>query len=98
MEVSVGGHRPRRSRVLRLGMSCLIGGDEVPDPLLVLSVVGGEPEGAAARHPAVRVEAGLAEYGDPLADGLSVRIIPVCRNGVNLGQELQELSRVFDLI
>ena len=98
MEVSVGGHRPRRSRVLRLGMSRLIGGDEVPDPLLVLSVVGGEPEGAAARHPAVRVEAGLAEYGDPLADGLSVRIIPVCRNCVNLGQELQELSRVFDLI
>ena len=98
MEVSVGGHRPRRSRVLRLGMSRLVGGDEVPDPLLVLSVVRGEPEGAAARHPAVRVEAGLAEYGDPLADGLSVRIIPVCRNCVNLGQELQELSRVFDLI
>ena len=88
VKVSVGGHRPRRRRVARLGVLGLVGGDEVSHPLVVLPV-GGEPEGAAARDPAVRVAAGLAKQGDPLADGLSVGVVPVGRNGVDLGQELQ---------
>ena len=96
MEIPVVGHRPRRRWVQRLGVPRLIGGDEVPYPLVVLSV-GGEPEGAAATDPAVRVVAGLAKNGDPLANGLSVTVVPVGRNRVNLGQELRAVSSFHQL-
>ena len=42
MKVAVDGHRPRRCRVQRLGVPRLVGGREVPDPLVVL-LVGREP-------------------------------------------------------